>query len=262
MPPSAAVFTSPVTPATRSSAFPSTRWTLIQRVRSGSPAEKAAALEELCRAYWFPLYAFARRSGLDIHEAEDAVQSFVLDLIQRGLFAQADQDRGNLRALLITACRRYLNNYHKHEQRARRGGHIRHIAFVPPDAEGRYQIEVASSQASPDEIFHRKWAENVINRSIERLQQHFDENGHSERFQVMRAYLPWNGNDEEDTAAGAAAAGMTAGAFRTALYRLRDRYRDFVYEEVRQTLGPDLDAEAIEEEIRELFKALATATPV
>lgn len=247
-------------PTTQSSSFPSTRWTLIQRVRLGTPQEKAAALEELCSAYWFPLYAYARRSELDTHEAEDAVQGFVLDLLQRGLFSQADQNRGSLRALLVTAFRRYLTNHHKHQQRERRGGRVSHVSFVPPDAEGRYQLEVASSHASPDEIFHRKWAENVIHRSIERLQHHFDENGKSERFQVMRAYLPWNGSDDEDTAAGAAAAGMTQGAFRTALHRLRDQYRDFVFEEVRQTLGQDLKAEEIEEEIRELFKALANDT--
>ncbi len=242
--------------ASHASSFPKTRWTLIQRVKMGSPQEKEQALEELCRAYWFPLYAYARRAGQSKHEAEDAVQSFILDLLERGLFDLADHQEGRLRALLLTAFRRHLANSRKRQFSTRRGGNFRHVSLVLPDAEGRYQLEVASSHAAPDEIFHHKWAENVVRRSIERLQNHFDEHGNSERFQVMRSYLPWNGSDEGDTDTGAAAAGMTPGAFRTALSRLRVRYREFIIEEVRQTIGSD-DPELIEEEIRELLQTLA-----
>ncbi len=235
--------------------FPPTRWTLIQRVRLGSEQERAGALEELCRAYWLPLYAFARHQGLSEHGAEDAVQGFILDLLERGLFDKADHNEGRLRALLLTAFRRHLSNLRVHDQAKRRGGAVNHIPLVPPDAEGRYQLDVVSKDEPPDVIYHRKWAESLVSRSIERLQARFDEQGKSERFQVMRAYLPWDGSDE-DTAAGAAAAGMSPGAFRTALHRLRGQYREMVLEEVRQTIGSD-DPDMVDDEIRELFKTLA-----
>ncbi len=236
--------------------FPQTRWTLIQRVRLGTDEERAQALEELCRAYWFPLYAFARRQELSAHEAEDAVQSFIMDLLKYDLFAKADHQEGRLRSLLLAAFRGHLSNRRKHDHALRRGRQFDHVPLIPPDAEGRYQFEVASSDATPDVVYHRKWAESLVQRTVERLKTQFDEQGKSERFQVLRAYLPWNGA-EEDTAAGAAATGMTPGAFRVAVHRMRGEYRKVVIDEVRQTLGSD-DPELVENEIRELFQTLAS----
>ncbi len=244
--------------------FPQTRWTLIQRVRDGSPEERELALNDLCRSYWFPLYAFARRSELSQHEAEDAVQSFIVDLLARGFFAKADHNEGSLRALLVTAFRRYLSKRRSFDAGKARGGGCRHVPLevsgegifhLPANAEARYLMEIASADAPPDVLFHRKWAENLVARSIERLEAQFNGPGKSERFNVMRAYLPWDGCDD-DTAAGAAAAGMSPGAFRTALTRLRGQYRNLLFDEVRQTIGSD-DPGVIEDEIRELFQTLA-----
>lgn len=244
-------------PATTAAAFPSTKWTWIERIRNGSPQDRDSALEELCRAYWLPLYAFARHTGLDTHTAQDAVQGFVMDLLARGLFHEADHAKGKLRSLLLTAFRRYLGNLKKRENCQSRGGLAKHISISQPEAEKSLGSQFASLRGAPDEVFHRKWAETVARRTLERLQDHYEQHGKSARFRVMRQYLPWDGSEDEDTAAGASAAGMTPGAFRTAVHRLRDRYREMVYEEVSQTIGSS-DPEVIEHEIRELFKTLAS----
>jgi DNA-directed RNA polymerase specialized sigma24 family protein len=236
--------------------FPATRWTLIQRVRGVDEKERSEALEQLCKAYWMPLYAFARRTGLDPHESEDAVQGFILYLLQDDVFSSADHNQGRLRSLLGIAFSRYLGKAKRHGNSQRRGGKLPHLPFLPPDAEGQYQLEVASLEGSPDQIYHRKWAENLIQRTIERLQSQCAQKGQAERFSVLRTYLPWNGKDESTAAQGAAAAGMTPGAFRTALHRLRHQYREIVIAEVSETIGSS-DPEEIENEIRDLFQTLS-----
>jgi RNA polymerase sigma-70 factor (ECF subfamily) len=238
------------------SIFPATQWTLIRRVRGSDEIDRAQALEQLCKTYWLPLYAFARRTGQDPHTAEDAVQGFILYLLQENVFSAADQAQGKLRSLLAIAFSRYLSKIQRHGNTLRRGGKHPHQPFLPPDAEGRYQTEVAALDGSPDQIYHRKWAESLIQRSIEKLQALCEKKGQAERFQVMRTYLPWNGCDE-NSAIGAAATGMTPGAFRTALHRLRHDYRAIVIAEVSETVG-STDPEVIENEIRELFQTLAT----
>jgi DNA-directed RNA polymerase specialized sigma24 family protein len=242
--------------STQAATFPPTKWTLIKHVRQGSEEERLQALEMLCRAYWFPLYAYARRQGLSEHESEDAVQSFIVNLLGSNLFAKADQAEGRLRYYLVTSFSHYLSNRRRHNNTQRRGGAIPHIPLPHPDAEGRYQVELASSDAPPDVVYHRKWAESLIERTINRLKTKFESHGQGERFRVMRAHLPWNGADQDVTEA-AAATGMTPGAFRTALHRMRKEYRQMIIDEVRLTLGSD-DPQLIDNEIRELFQALAS----
>lgn len=237
------------------SIFPQTRWTLIQRVRGDNENDRAEALEQLCKAYWMPLYAFARRTGLDPHAAEDAVQGFVLYLLQDDLFSAADHNQGKLRSFLAVAFNRYLIKVKRHGNTQRRGGQHLHLPFLPPDAEGLYQNDIATQEGSPDQVYQRKWAESLIQRTLEKLQHHCEQKGQTDRFSVMRTYLPWNGTDEI-AATGAAATGMTPGAFRTALHRLRHDYRAIVVAEVSETIG-SADPVEIENEIRELFQTLA-----
>lgn len=236
--------------------FPQTRWTLIQRVRGGDDEQRKEALEQLCKAYWMPLYAFARRTDLDPHAAEDAVQGFVLYLLQDDLFAAADHNQGKLRSFLVVAFDRYLSKLKRHGNTQRRGGRHLHLPILPPDAEGLYQTDIASLEGSPDQVYHRKWAESLIQRTIEKLQKQCEQRGQADRFSVMRTYLPWNGSDEKATI-GAEATGMKPGAFRTALHRLRNDYREIVIAEVGETIG-STNPEEIENEIRELFQTLAT----
>jgi DNA-directed RNA polymerase specialized sigma24 family protein len=240
-----------------STTFPKTRWTLVQKVRSGSQQERASALEDLCKAYWFPLYAFARKGGLSEQEAEDSVQDFMVAIIDSDLFARAEQELGHLRTLLLSHFKNNLKNKWVHETRQKRGGVAPHIPIESKDPEGRYQLEIQSLDLPPEVIFHQQWAHSLIKRALERLRQLFIENGQAERFKALRSFLPLNDSvDDPEMDAAAAAAGMTPGAFRTALHRTRQHYRKCIMEEISQTIGSD-DPALIQDEMHALFQVLA-----
>jgi RNA polymerase sigma-70 factor (ECF subfamily) len=239
---------------TESAPFPPTRWTLIQKVRSDNEAERLKALEELWRAYWFPLYALARRLDLSSHEAEDAVQGFVASVHQTSIFTAADPAQGRLRSLLLVAFRRFLTNHQTYLQAAKRRPVTPHLDLE--EAELRYQAEFASQDAPPDVVFHRKWAENLIQRSLRRLELKYEALGQGDRFRVLRSHLPWDGV-EQASPRGGESLGLSQEAFRTALHRLRAQFRAEVIEEVRQTLGCD-DPVVLQAEIRDLFQSLAS----
>jgi len=237
-------------------AFPTTRWTLIDRVRDGDPSSKEAALEELCQAYWLPLYAFARRSGLDPHGAEDAVQEFFLSALKEDLLLRADEQIGKLRNLLGIAFKRHLGHLKRHDQAVRRGGGAQHIPWLPIDAEERYR-SLSADSASPDELFHQQWARNLIERAQQALRESYEEDGKRTLFNSLCAFLPWNGQEEEAMETSAAEkVGMSAVAFRSARHRMRKRLRDCIRKEVQDTIQTT-DPVIIEAEIRELLQVLA-----
>ena len=236
------------------SPFPSTRWTLISRCKDGSDYERQRALNELCIAYWLPLYAFARRSQYSPHEAEDLVQGFFLEWLAGDFFTRADESRGRLRSLLCTAFRRHINHVRLHATRQVRGGGAEHVPLLPENAEGVFREYLAEDKASPDVLFHRYWARSVLHRSLNRLGDQYQDEEQRERFRVLREYLPWDGGDDTCDAA-AKEVGMSSGAFRTALHRMRKRYRECILSEVRETIDSD-DEQLINEEVRELFAAL------
>lgn len=240
-----------------STSFPKTRWTLIQRVRSGSAQERANALEDLCKAYWFPLYAFARKTGRSQPEAEDAVQDFMCSILDSDLFASAEQSRGHLRTLLLTSFAREIKNRQTHDSRQKRGGDITHIPLTFSDSEDRYQLEIQSLDLPPDVLFHRQWAQNLIQRALIRLKQLFADQGQPERLKALRAFLPLNdGINQADMDAAAFALGLSSGAFRIALHRTRQYYRKFILDEISQTIDSD-DPALIEEEMRALLQVLS-----
>ena len=137
--------------------FPTTRWTRV--IRAGDPADPGAitALEDLCRDYWFPLYAFVRRQGLSPDEAEDIVQGLFADLIERGDMASVDQSKGRFRSFLRAACEHYLANCRDHDRAAKRGGEVAMVSINRLDAECRYDREPAH-ELTAERLFEREWA--------------------------------------------------------------------------------------------------------
>lgn len=239
-----------------STSFPKTRWTLVQKVRSGSQQERTSALEDLCKTYWFPLYAFARKADHSQQEAEDAVQDFMCSVLDTNLFASAEESRGHLRTLLLTYFTREIKNRQAHDFRQKRGGTATLIPLDLSDPEGRYQLELQSGDLPPDVFFHRQWAQSLIQRALNRLKQLFADQGQSERFKIFRSFLPLNDHIEEANIATAATSiGLSPGAFRIALHRTRQRYRKFIMEEIGQTIGSD-DPILIQDEMRALLQVL------
>src|SRR5258708_346054 len=136
--------------------FPTTHWSRV--LRAGDPKDRDGrdALERLCRDYWYPLYAFARRQGLDRDEASDLVQGFLADFIERRDLAKADPSRGRFRSFLRTACAHFLSHARNRDRAVKRGAGQTPVSIAFQDAEGRY-VNQPAPDLPPDRPLHRPW---------------------------------------------------------------------------------------------------------
>jgi RNA polymerase sigma-70 factor (ECF subfamily) len=202
--------------------FPTTRWSRLGRV--GDPADPGcrAALEQLCRDYWFPLYAFIRARGHESHEAEDLVQGFLADLLERGDLARLDQSKGRFRSFLRAACDHYLANRRDHERAEKRGGAASIISIDRLDAEARYALE-PSHELTPERLFEREWALALLSRVLQRLEAESISEGKKDLFEQIRPALQGDRLGPSYRTIGERL-GMTEGAVRVAARRVRMRY--------------------------------------
>jgi RNA polymerase sigma-70 factor (ECF subfamily) len=215
-----------------------TRWSLVVAAGSGDAAGREA-LAWLCRQYWDPLRAHARRRGW--RDDEDAIQDFLVDLIQRGAFAQADRERGRFRTWLLTCLDHFLAKRAEAAAAQKRGGgRVERL----PDGD-----EVAGASAT---AFDRDWAQAVLGLAEDRLAA---EQSDQNRWQILRPFLSVNGDADAYRAAGARL-GLGEGAVKVAIHRLRARLREFVRAGVADTLAED-DPRVIDGELDQLIAALA-----
>jgi RNA polymerase sigma factor (sigma-70 family) len=217
------------------------------------PTRASTALEELCRDYWFPLYAFVRRHALSPHEAEDIVQGFLADLIVRGDMASMDQSKGRFRSFLRAACEHYLANRRDHDRAAKRGGGVTIVSINRLDAENRYDREPAH-ELTAERLFERQWALTVLSRVLERLE---DEAVQADKGMLFARLRPVLQGDElaPSYATIGAELGMCDGAVRVAAHRLRARCRELLRENVGRTTD---EPTAIDSEIADLPATLAS----
>lgn len=237
--------------------FPSTRWSLLQKLREGSESEARAALESLCRSYWQPLYCVARRGALNEHDAQDAVQGFFESILRRETFATAEETAGKLRQLLLRAFDNYCTQQWQKSTRQKRGGGAEHVALdALMDCSRAEQVYRKSDPAADLEaLYNREWANALLIRALEALRSDYEKRGWQERYELLLGPLIQQGDDTR-LAEIAERAGMTAGALRVMLHRMRGHYRAHIERELSQTLGTD-DPAMIRAEMQELFKAFA-----
>ncbi len=227
--------------------FVQTRWSLIQRVQAGGEAA-AVALGELCAAYWFPLYGWARRAGASPEDAEDLVQGFFSDVLRKHLFEKADASKGRLRTFLLTAFRRYQRDASEKTTALRRGAD-RTVSFDAMAGEEWYRAEAGT--ATPDAFYDRQWALALLDQAVSRLGGEYAKRGKGADFQQLRRYLtdPGDAGYEQD----AAALGIGAGAVKVAVHRLRERFRAALREEVASM---QYESEDVDEELAHLLRAI------
>ncbi len=233
--------------------FATTRWSLVQRAgQEDDDDARQAALSELCQAYWYPVYAFARRQGSARVEAEDGVQAFFAELLEGDLLARADADRGRFRAYLLTCFRHFLANGRAREEAWKRGGGRRHVSIDAARAEGRWVAEPVDA-TDPEREFTRAWGHAVLEGALETLRAEYEAGGKGD---VFAALLPTLGGQQESPGYRELAEriGATEGAVKVAALRLRRRFGELLRRRVAQTL---VDPSELEDELRGLFEALS-----
>jgi len=246
----------PVTSQTSSSEapklFPHTRWTLVLAATRKDAPESAAALEAICHAYWYPLYAYVRRRGYGKEDAEDLVQAFFARFLEKNYLAGLDAERGRFRAFLLASLKHFLINEWKKAQRQKRGGGELPLSLDWQTADTKFQV-AATNEPSPDKAFDREWALALLAKVIERLQKECEAEGKGKVFEQLKTFL-MAGKGESAQSEVAKVLDMEEGAVRVAIHRLRKRYRVLLRDEIVQTLA---DESLVDEELRALFGAFA-----
>ena len=231
--------------------FATTHWSVVVRAGGGDSPQAAEALESLCRAYWYPLYAYVRRKGHSPHDAEDLTQEFFARLLEREYLQLADRSRGRFRTFLLTSLQRFLINEWNKANREKRGGGRRVISLDADETETRFQAEPADNR-TPDRAFERRWAIVLLDQVLSLLQAEVAEDGRETLFDEIKPFLLGEEN-ESSYAEIAKQVGMTEGNLKVTVHRLRRRYRGLLRREVSTTVD---SPEVIDEEIRDLVAAL------
>lgn len=234
------------------SRFVTTHWSVVLSAKEGSTGEADTALEQLCRAYWWPLYAFVRRRGYGAHDAQDLTQEFFARLLAKGFLRAVDRTKGRFRSFLLAALEHFLANEWRNAHTQKRGGGF---TFVSTDADAEHQyLQLPASGLSPEQLFDQQWAITLLNQTVVRLQEEFVATGKKTQFEQIKIFL----TGEKQTASYAELAvklATTEAALKMAVSRMKQRYGELLREEIANTVsGP----EEINDELRALFTALSS----
>jgi RNA polymerase sigma factor (sigma-70 family) len=232
--------------------FATTHWTVVLAAGRRHTPQADRALEELCRTYWFPLYAYVRRRRHEKEDAEDLVQAFFTRFLAKNYLEGLSAERGRFRAFLLASLKNFLANEWDKSQRQKRGGGVQHLSLDWQTADSKFQV-AASSEPSPDQAFDREWALALLSKVIECLQAECVADGKAKLFAQLKVFLA-EGKGETAQSEVAKALGMEEGAVRVAVHRLRKRYRQLLRDEIANTLS---DPAMVDEEMRALFGAFA-----
>ena len=232
--------------------FMTTHWSLggAAGLDEVSQTRAREALEELCRAYWYPLYAFVRSRRISAIDAQDLTQAFFTKIIETGGFAAADRERGRFRSYLLGAMKHFLANEWHRAQTQKRGAKVRFIEFDTLDPEARYAG--ASKQSdNPEYVFDREWALQTVAGALQKLREEMAKAGKSEQFDALKGSL--TGEDELPREEIAARLGMSEGAVKVAIHRLRQHYRKLLRDAIAETVSNEAD---LDDEMRYLVAVL------
>ncbi len=239
-------------PTSQPTFFATTRWTMVREAVRGGDDAARSALGALFSIYWQPLYRYARRKGKSPEDAEDLVQGFLAHLMASRALQGLDQAKGRFRSFLLASFQHWMINEWKHATREKRGGGSTAVSFDWESAETGLKLEIADER-SPDRLFDREWALALLRKALEELAEVSRAEGSGAQFEVLKPCLT------ADSARIAYAdlandLGMTEGATRVAVHRLRKRYRRILTDQISRTLA---SPESVEEEMQSLFAALA-----
>jgi DNA-directed RNA polymerase specialized sigma24 family protein len=231
--------------------FTTTHWSTILRAAEPTSAESMAALDQLCRTYWVPIYAYIRRRGYEAEEAKDLTQAFFARFLEKDFLSRVDAKKGKFRSVLLASVNHFLANERERGRTGKRGGGWQFISLDEMEEERIGGLE-AMAGASPEKVFEREWALALLDQALHCLREECVASGKGPQFDRLKCFLSCEGG-EPSYGQLASEWGTTPNAVAAAVHRLRQRYRECVREQIAQTVaGP----EELESELSSLFAAL------
>ena len=232
--------------------FETTHWSIVLAAGSQSTGRSREALATLCETYWYPLYAYLRRQGHNIEDAEDLTQGFFARVLEKGVLQAANPRRGRFRSFLLRSLKNYVANERDRAQAQKRGGVVPPLPLEFETARSRYLRE-PQDESTPESAFDRRWALTVLDRVRTRLRTDFRQRGKEALFDGLKIYLVGTERQSSchETAAGL---GMSEAAVRVAVHRLRRRFGELLRDEIGQTVT---NHQEVEDEIQHLIRALS-----
>ena len=231
--------------------FATTSWTIVRDASNASDDAARVALQSLCQTYWYPLYAYLRRRGFAVEDAQDVTQSFIASLLEKNSFARADPELGRFRSFLLGSLKKFVIDWQRHRQAQKRGSETSIFSIDATKAESRYELEPVDVM-TPERIFARRWALTLLETALDGLARSYAQKQQTDLFNALRPHL--NGDsDATNYKEIADSLAMTEGAVKAAAHRLRKRYRRQLQDLIAETVtGPD----ELKSELNELFSAL------
>lgn len=231
--------------------FPTTEWSRVFTAREGSDSGARAALENLCQTYWPPLYDYVRRQGYDREAASDLTQAFFTELLEKHVLQEVTPSAGRFRSFLLASLRHFLSHERDRERALKRGGGAATVSLDVDAAEARLGAELAD-RLTPEQIFERRWALTVLDRALDRLRRASQQSGHDERFAALKRYLVGDAQGASYRDA-AERLGMTEGAVKVAVLRMRRQFGEALRAEIADTVADPTD---VDDEIRHLLAVI------
>jgi RNA polymerase sigma factor (sigma-70 family) len=236
--------------------FQTTRWDLVLLSAPSDAPGCEEALADLCKLYWYPLYAFIRRRGYSPEDSQDLVQGFFLRLIEYRTLTRVDRSKGKFRSFLLASLQNYLTNEADRARRLKRGGKVEFVFIDLEEAEDRYGLEPVEG-LTPEKIFDARWAMALLGEAMNRLSREYMAQGKATTFQALRTFLdPINSKSLPSYEEVAAQLEVSVGSLKTQIHRLRKQYTAFVREEISRTVSDSAD---VDTETHELCEALIAA---
>ena len=230
--------------------FPSTHWSVVLAAGGPHSAMARASLEKLCRVYWYPLYGFVRRQGHGPEDAQDLTQEFFSRFLERESFRHADQERGRFRTFLLACLKHFLfSEWRKGQAAKRSNGPV--FSLDQNEAEERFQAE-PGDLLTPDKIFEKRWATALLDHVLHQLGEEYAEQGKRQLFDHLKLTI-WGNKEVGPYAELAPQFGLSEGALKVAVHRLRQRYLQILRAEVADTLA---DPAAVDDELRHLIQVM------
>lgn len=233
--------------------FNTTHWSLVLLAGQTRAPQADEALESLCRTYWSPLYAYVRRQGHSPHDAQDLTQEFFTRLLEKKYLTLASRERGRFRSFLLKSLQHFLVNEWQRGQSQKRGGGREIFSLDDDAAERSYLQQPAPDQLAPESLYERLWAMTLLERAIDRLGGEYAATERRELFDQLKPLLLSKGTGDSYRQA-AAVLGLSEGAVKVAVHRVRQRFREAVRAEIAQTVATPAE---VDEELRCLVAAMS-----